>query len=71
MRVAKYRLVATGWVEDVTRDQVLLGLCKFLESPSFGDRTEDAGGYMVFQPGRAPKYLKKNVSPCQLVDQCL
>lgn len=71
VRVAKYRLVVMGWVEDVTRDQVLLGLYKFLGSPSFGDRTEDAGGYMVFQPGRAPKHLKKNVSPCQLVDECL
>lgn len=71
VRVAKYRLGATGWVEDVTRDQVLLGLYKFLESPSFGDRTEDAGGYVVFQPGRAPKYLKKMCPPCQLVDECL
>lgn len=32
---------------------------------------EDAGGYMAFPSGRAPKYLKKKVSPCQLVDEGL
>lgn len=71
VRVARYRLVVTGWVEGVTRDQVLLGLYKFLESPFFGDRT-DAGwlyGIPTWQNTQVLK--KKKVSPCQLVDECL
>lgn len=57
VRVARYRQVETRWVEDVTRDQVLY---KFLESPSFGDRTDGRCWWLYGIPSwQSTQILKK------------
>lgn len=65
VRVARYRLVVTGWVEGVTRDQVLWGSISSWKVFFWGTGLI-LGGYMAFPPGRTPKYLKKKCLPVNL-----